>query len=601
MIVESGASFEGAIGGFAVGGSIDITNLSPSAVAADFDATTDVLTTPDDGSLQFAGDGGDTFVLSPDGGDGADVTIACYRVGTRILAAQGEVAIERLAIGDLVMTLSGSLRPIRWIGRRSYTATYAFNNPAVRPILIEAGALGGGLPRRALWVSPEHAMYLDGMLIPARALVDGGSIRQPESSSPITYLHLEFGRHEVIRAEGAWSESFVDDDSRGRFENAAEFALRYPEEPRLPARYCAPRVEDGEAVEQVRRRLRMIGSSAHVGAGARRRFLRLAAGGALTAAISRRFACAAAVEAAPGKADTPDSQATPAVRAIGTARAASRLVLLGTGGGPTPKPNRAASSQAIIVDGVTYLVDCGNGVGQQMAKAKIRFSSLRNVFITHHHSDHNADYGNVLLLGWATDLTSRVDTYGPPPLVRMTRLFLELNAVDIRTRIADEGRAPLAGLIHAHEISRPGLVMRDERVTVTAALVEHPPLSPAFAYRFDCPDRSIVISGDTRMSDSLIALAQGADILVHEVMYLPAIDALVATEPNAPRLKAHMLNAHTTTEDVGRAATAAGVKTLVLSHFVPGGYPFVADDVWFDAVRPHFAGTLVVGSDLMEL
>lgn len=279
----------------------------------------------------------------------------------------------------------------------------------------------------------------------------------------------------------------------------------------------------------------------------------------------------------------------------------SRLILLGTGGGPAPKPNRAAPGQAIIVNGVTYLVDCGNGIGQQMAKARIKFSSLRTIFITHHHSDHNADYGNVLLLGWATDLHTPVDTYGPPPLARMTRLFLELNDVDIRTRIADEGRPPLANLIHPHEITRPGVVMRDENVTVTAALVQHPPLFPAFAYRFDCPDRSIVISGDTRYSDNLIALAKGADVLVHEVMYVPAIEKLIAIEPNATRLREHLLAAHTTTEEVGRVATAAAVKTLVLSHFVPGGYPFIPDDVWFDAVRPFFGGRLVVGHDLQEL
>ncbi len=295
------------------------------------------------------------------------------------------------------------------------------------------------------------------------------------------------------------------------------------------------------------------------------------------------------------------SGATRCAEPSSKAVAKSRLILLGTGGGPTPKPGRSASAQAIIVNGATYLVDCGNGVAAQMVKAQIKFSSLRDIFITHLHSDHDADYGNVLLLGWATDLVNSVNTYGPPPLIHMTDLFLQMNEVDIRTRIADEGRPPLAALIHAHEIAGPGLVVRDDDVTVTAAPVDHPPIAPAFAYRFDCPDRSIVISGDTRPTDTLIALAKDADVLVHEVLYLPAIDALAATEPNAPRLRAHMMAAHTTTEEVGRIATAAGVKTLVLSHFVPGGYPNVADSVWYEAVRPHFSGNLVVGRDLMEL
>lgn len=280
---------------------------------------------------------------------------------------------------------------------------------------------------------------------------------------------------------------------------------------------------------------------------------------------------------------------------------ASRLILLGTAGGPTPKPNRAAPAQAIVVGDATYVVDCGNGVARQMVLAQLRLGSIQGVFITHQHSDHNADYGNLLLLAWASDLSHRVDSHGPPPLVAMTRQFLELNDFDIRTRIADEGRPALAPLIRPRELTAGGVIHQDERVKVTAALVEHPPVVPSFAYRFDCPDRSIVISGDTRPSAALVALARGADVLVHEVMHVPSIEALIASEPNATTLREHLLASHTTTEQVGRIATEAGVGTLVLSHFVPGGFPFLADEVWHDAVRPHFAGRLVVGRDLMEL
>lgn len=283
------------------------------------------------------------------------------------------------------------------------------------------------------------------------------------------------------------------------------------------------------------------------------------------------------------------------------ANGGSRLILLGTAGGPTPKPNRAAPAQVIVVGDSCYVIDCGNGVARQMILANLRLSSIRGLFLTHHHSDHNADYGNLLLLAWATDLTRRVDAYGPPPLAEMTRHFLALNHRDIQTRIADEGRPPLEPLISPREISVDGLVMQDENVRVTAAVVEHPPVTPAFAYRFDCSDRSIVISGDTRPSPALVELARGADVLVHEVMHVPSIDALIASEPNATTLRDHLLASHTTTEQVGRLATEAGVETLVLSHFVPGGYPFVEDSVWYDAVRPHFSGNLVVGRDLLEV
>ena len=279
----------------------------------------------------------------------------------------------------------------------------------------------------------------------------------------------------------------------------------------------------------------------------------------------------------------------------------SRLILLGTAGGPTPKPNRAAPAQVIVVNGASYVIDCGNGVARQMVLAKLKLGSLRSVFVTHHHSDHTADYGNLLLLAWATDLTSRVDTYGPPPLEQMTHDFLKLNDVDIRTRMADEGRPALEPLISVHEITRGGVVMQDANVKVTVALVDHPPIAPAFADRFDCPDRSIVMSGDTRPSRALVELARGADVLVHEVMHVPSIEQLIARESNATRLREHLLASHTTTEQVGRLATEAQVKTLVLSHFVPGGHPFLADEVWYEAVRPHFAGNLIVGRDLLEV
>ncbi len=279
----------------------------------------------------------------------------------------------------------------------------------------------------------------------------------------------------------------------------------------------------------------------------------------------------------------------------------SRLVMLGTAGGPTPKALRAAPAQALVVDGVVYVIDCGNGVARQMALAGINLGALRHVFITHHHSDHNADLGNLLLLAWSGNLATPVDCWGPPPLAAMRETFLQLNAFDIQTRITDEGRAPLADLFRTHELSGAGVVLHGEHVTVTAARVSHPPITDAYAYRFDCPDRSIVFSGDTAPSETLVALARGADVLVHEVMYLPALEKLIASEPNAASLREHLLASHTSTEQVGRIATEARVKTLVLSHFVPGGDPALTDDIWRDAVAPHFKGEIVIARDLMEL
>lgn len=279
----------------------------------------------------------------------------------------------------------------------------------------------------------------------------------------------------------------------------------------------------------------------------------------------------------------------------------TRLILLGTGGGPRPRKASSASAQVIISNNKAYVIDCGNGVARQLVFADVPLPTLRHIFLTHQHSDHNADYGNLIWLAWAAGLSTRVDTWGPPPLAKMTRLFFEMNAYDINTRITNEGRVPLVPLVHVHELRDGGLVMRDENVRVTATLVHHPPVVPAFAYRFDGADRSIVISGDTTPSDNLVKLATGADVLVHSVLYVPAVDRLVARVRNAPALKASIIAHQTSAEDAGRVAQEAGVKTLVLSHLVPADDPEVTDQMWIDAARTHFRGSVIVGKDLLEI
>ena len=279
----------------------------------------------------------------------------------------------------------------------------------------------------------------------------------------------------------------------------------------------------------------------------------------------------------------------------------TKLILLGTGGGPRPRKVSSAPAQVIVINDAPYVIDCGDGVARQLVFANVPLPTLRHIFITHHHSDHNADYGNLIWLAWAAGLRSRVDTWGPPPLDKMTRLFFEMNAFDIKTRIADEGRVPLAPLVHVHELNQGGVVMKDENVTVTAAVVNHVPVVPAFAYRFDARDRSIVISGDTARSDNLVKLARGADVLVHTAVYLPAVDRLVARVTNAASLKQSIIAGQTSAQDAGRVAQAAGVKTLVLSHLVPADDPDVTDQMWVDAARENFGGKIVVGKDLMEI
>ena len=279
----------------------------------------------------------------------------------------------------------------------------------------------------------------------------------------------------------------------------------------------------------------------------------------------------------------------------------TRLILLGTGGGPRPRKASSASAQVIVSGGVAYVVDCGDGVARQLVLADVPLSSVRHIFLTHQHSDHNADYGNLILLAWTAGLRDRVDTWGPPPLEEMTRLYFEMNKYHIDVRTKNEGRVDLPRLVHAHEISKAGAVMSDGQVKVTTALVDHPPVVPAFAFRFDAVDRSIVISGDTAPSDNLIALARGADVLVHSAMFPAAIERMVARVPNATALKASILAHQTSAEDAGRVAQAAGVKLLVLSHLVPPDDPELTDAMWLDAARVHYRGRIIVGKDLLEV
>jgi autotransporter passenger strand-loop-strand repeat protein len=253
------------------GGTILFTGLSYTSgvTQTSFDPATGTLTvTNDDGdsldarSLTLSGSYSNiTFVTTgdPSGENATEVTaqVACYCLGTLIRTDRAEMPVEILAIGDTVVTASGEHRPIRWIGRRSYAGRFLAANPNVQPIRLRAGSLGGGLPRRDLLVSPEHAMFLDGLLVPARCLVNGTTIVQERELEHVDYFHVELDSHDIILAEGASSESFLDDDSRGMFHNAREFAAQYPDAP-ASGRFCAPKVDDGYELEAIRRRLALV-------------------------------------------------------------------------------------------------------------------------------------------------------------------------------------------------------------------------------------------------------------------------------------------------------------------------------------------------------
>jgi autotransporter passenger strand-loop-strand repeat protein len=288
-IISGGVTFEGSGGQLEVidGGnpSFTIYGLTPGdgidLPAVPFSSSVPVATLLPDNLLQVSGTElniivdlqldpaqnftGDIFAVSPDSGGGTLVTEEnpCFLRGTMILTPADEVAVESLHIGDLVTTAAGAARPIKWVGRRSYVARFAWRQKHLLPVCIKAGALADDVPRRDLWLSPNHGLYLDGVLIEACDLVNGASIVQPETFGAIEYFHIELDSHDVLISNGAAAESYIDDDNRLLFHNAPEYRALHPTESTRLARYCAPRLAEGDVVEGVRDRIaRLAGLAA---------------------------------------------------------------------------------------------------------------------------------------------------------------------------------------------------------------------------------------------------------------------------------------------------------------------------------------------------
>ncbi len=335
----------------------------------------------------------------------------------------------------------------------------------------------------------------------------------------------------------------------------------------------------------------------------------------------------------------------------------TRLILLGTAGGPTywTNTNRRSASSAIVVGDAIYVVDCGDGAGKRLQEALdppnnlAMFSTVRALFLTHLHSDHVVDYPNLLLYGWLSGLdraASPLKVFGPgrrgemepvfslrantadiPKVVNprnptpgtrdMTEYLFRAYATDINDRIRDNGKQDLRLFVEAHDIELPQIpdfsspnltphpdmepfvIYEDDRVCVSATLVQHSPIWPAFAFRFETDDGAVVFSGDTGPSKNLIRLANGANILVHEVIVSEWINRVLPEPHTAAQeaMRQHSFNAHTPVEEVGNIAEAAQVSTLVLNHIVPGNAH--ADDL--APAQRGFSGRLVIGEDLLQL
>jgi ribonuclease BN (tRNA processing enzyme) len=207
----------------------------------------------------------------------------------------------------------------------------------------------------------------------------------------------------------------------------------------------------------------------------------------------------------------------------------------------------------LVIGGHPYVIDCGLGVTRALVEAGMALPELRNIVITHLHSDHVLEMGPLIHTAWTAGLKEKILVHGPAGTRAVWQGFLASLSYDIAIRIEDEGRPDLAAMVEVLEYA-DGHVFTDARVSFSALRVEHPPVTECFALRFDHGAGSVVFSADTTYFPPLAAFARGADILVHEAIYEPGVDRLVARVGNGARLKQHLLASHTLAEDVGRPA-----------------------------------------------
>ena len=292
----------------------------------------------------------------------------------------------------------------------------------------------------------------------------------------------------------------------------------------------------------------------------------------------------------------------------------TRVVLLGTGT-PVPDPDRSGPATAIVVGDSAYLVDFGPGVVRRAQAAVLDRGitaldpgNLKVAFVTHLHSDHTAGYSDLIFTGWTSGRSTPLEVYGPAGLNSMTEHILAAYRIDIETRTNVDGNQrdrPDGWKVNPHEI-KPGVIYKDANVTVTAFPTKH--AMESFGYRFDTPDRSIVISGDTNPTQETIKACHGCDVLVHEAQMLE----LYAKAPE--RLHSFITKYHTTTEQLAALATEAKPKLLVVYHtvgFRPGitppkslsslvgsGASRTVSEVVQEELGSRYSGQFVIGRDL---
>ena len=286
---------------------------------------------------------------------------------------------------------------------------------------------------------------------------------------------------------------------------------------------------------------------------------------------------------------------------IGQAQAI-KVTLLGTGT-PNPHPDRFGPSTLVEAGSQKLLFDVGRGATIRLNQLRVPLRGVTGVFITHFHSDHLVGLADLWLIGWLPPNYAQrsvpLRIYGPTGLSQITAGMEQTYAIDIGIRVKDEGLDPSAAKFDVTEFGEDGVVFDSDGVVVRSFAVNHGDLiKPSFGYRVDYGGRSVVISGDTRYDENLIAAAKGVDLLVHEVVAIP--EKLFEINPAMKRVEAH----HTTAEEVGTVFSKAKPRMGVLTHYVltagPGIPPITKQEV-VERVRSTYSGPLVAGNDLMTI